>query len=66
MDCTFLTGRYLLCCAALRHVYVPSISELDEYCRNDRYAICPFYGKREDGPKNMPRAEVAEKEKRAA
>lgn len=43
MQCAFLTGNDRLSCKALKEVYIPSTFELDEYCRQDRYKLCPFY-----------------------
>ena len=48
MACPFLTGKYMFSCGALREVYVPSAFEFDEYCKQDRYKICPFYVKSEN------------------
>lgn len=47
MRCPFLTGKYMLYCTALKEVYVPSIFELDEYCKNDGYGMCSAYMKRD-------------------
>lgn len=66
MNCPFMTGNYMLACLAPGCVYIPSIIELDEYCKSGRHAICPFYMKRKDGPKNMPLTGTTDKEKKAA
>jgi len=50
MKCPFLSGEYMLSCKALREVYVPSIFELDEYCKNIQHRMCPFYIKNEGEP----------------
>jgi hypothetical protein len=34
----------LLSCKANKETYIPSITELDEYCRQRRHRLCPFYG----------------------
>lgn len=47
--CVFLAGKRLLSCKAQRAVYLPSLRELDAYCRNVRYASCPFYCDAEAG-----------------
>lgn len=47
MNCPFITGKYMLSCAACQ-AYVPSIFELDEYCKTSRYTMCPCYIKRDD------------------
>lgn len=43
MKCPFLKGEYMLSCAADKAVYVPSIFELNEYCKENRHKMCPFY-----------------------
>ena len=43
MKCPFLTGNNMLSCGAFRAVYIPSIFELNEYCRHERHAMCAFY-----------------------
>jgi hypothetical protein len=43
MRCPFLEGRRILACRSLGAVYVPSLFELDEYCRHERHKKCPFY-----------------------
>ncbi len=45
MNCPLVKGKYMLSCGASAQVYVPSRFELDEYCKNTRYKICPFYFK---------------------
>ncbi len=47
MECPFLTGKFMFSCTAKKEVYVPSAFEIDEYCKTDRYKICPHYCKRE-------------------
>ncbi len=39
----YLSSSKLLSCKANREVYIPSISELDEYCNQRRHTLCPFY-----------------------
>jgi hypothetical protein len=43
MKCPFMTGIYLSSCSANKEVYVPSRFELEEYCRDSRHRMCPFY-----------------------
>jgi hypothetical protein len=38
----FLTGDYLLTCKA-NNIYVPTQFEIEEYCKNKRHTICPFF-----------------------
>lgn len=45
MKCPYLTGNYMFSCTAAKAVYVPSIFELDEYCKESRHTMCPFYCK---------------------
>ncbi len=40
---TSLVAKKLLSCKANGLLYVPSISELDVYCRHIRHRSCPFY-----------------------
>ncbi len=47
MYCPFLSGDYMLFCRASRESYIPSNFELDEYCKVERYKMCPFYCKTE-------------------
>lgn len=43
MSCCYLTGSYMLSCAARREAYIPSGFEFDEYCKSSRFSLCPFY-----------------------
>jgi hypothetical protein len=43
VGCTFLIGNYVFSCNAGKGVYVPSIFEMREYCRQTQYRICPHY-----------------------
>lgn len=43
MKCPFLAGKYMYSCSASKEVYVPSVFELEEYCKNTRFKLCPFY-----------------------
>lgn len=43
MACPFLASFFSLFCTAVRSRYVPSDFEFEEYCRNRRYSLCPFY-----------------------
>ena len=33
----------LLSCKANREVYIPSLFELDQYCKHRQHTLCPFY-----------------------
>ncbi len=57
MRCPFLSGRYMFFCSAQREVYVPSRFEVDEYCRDMRYNICPWYDNARAEGKPHPRNE---------
>lgn len=43
-----LASRKLLSCRANNLLYVPSIVELDVYCKHVRHTSCPFYADYED------------------
>lgn len=43
MKCLLLKGKYMICCTAVEESYIPSMSELDEYCRRDKHKMCPLY-----------------------
>ena len=43
MKCTLLKGKYMICCTAVTESYIPSMFELDEYCRRDKHKVCPLY-----------------------
>jgi hypothetical protein len=43
MHCPFLEGKRILACRSLGAVYVPSMFELDGYCRQEMHKNCPFY-----------------------
>jgi len=54
MRCLLLQGKYMIFCTAVKEGYIPSTFELDEYCRRERYKICPLYCKAEmDGKFNF-------------
>ncbi len=44
MKCPFITGKYILTCTAHEKadVYVPSLFELEEYCKSIRHPRCPL------------------------
>ncbi len=44
MKCPFIWGKKLLSCSAHEKadIYVPSIFELEEYCKTARHARCPL------------------------
>jgi hypothetical protein len=41
MQCPSLTGRRVPTCMANDSLYIPSISELEQYCESDKYRECP-------------------------
>lgn len=43
MKCPHLVNMFVCTCAAEETPYVPSLFELEEYCRNTRHSRCPFY-----------------------
>ena len=54
MKCMLLKGKYMICCTAVKESYIPSMFELDEYCRQDKRKMCPLYCKAEmDGKFNF-------------
>ncbi|MFA5074042.1 MAG: hypothetical protein WC539_09140 [Nitrospirota bacterium] len=43
MHCPLLTGKYMLYCTALKEGYVPSARELEDYCKQSLYCLCPLF-----------------------
>lgn len=43
MKCPHLVSHIVCSCKAGGRPYVPSLFELDEYCRTERHSRCPFY-----------------------
>lgn len=43
MKCDYLSGEYVLSCTADRGVYIPSLFELEEYCRTTKSTLCPLH-----------------------
>ncbi len=43
MKCPFLVGKNMYSCSASKEVYAPSAFEMEEYCKNTRFKLCPFY-----------------------
>lgn len=44
MKCTHLIiNRGISACSSLEKPYVPSLFELEEYCRTNEHRKCPFY-----------------------
>jgi hypothetical protein len=41
--CNFREGDFLLVCKAGKRVYVPTLYEMQAYCRDTQYRICPHY-----------------------
>jgi len=42
MKCAYLSGEHVLSCKADRGVYIPSLFELEEYCRTRKSIRCPL------------------------
>jgi hypothetical protein len=42
MDCKYLTGTRIAQCMAMERLMVPSIRELQDFCRSEP-SICPVY-----------------------
>ncbi len=60
MRCLLLQGKYMIFCTAVKEGYIPSAYELDEYCRQEKYRLCPLYCKSQtEGKFNL--GSVAEK-----
>ncbi len=51
MKCPYITGKYRLSCTAHEkaEVYVPSLFELEEYCKNTRHSRCPLRTQKYEG-----------------
>jgi hypothetical protein len=45
MQCPYLKGKKIITCMVNGGVYVPSISELEQYCRSEKYEECPLLRK---------------------
>jgi len=43
MSCLFLTTNKCSECSAVNIAYLPSMSELSEYCMTSSHKKCPFY-----------------------
>jgi len=43
MRCPLLIRRFILACQAVDKPYLPSIFELQEYCRTKAHRKCPLY-----------------------
>lgn len=62
MKCMLLKGKYMICCTAVKESYIPSMLELDEYCRGDNKR-CPLYRQAEIDGKTIITAETEKKTK---
>ncbi len=51
MKCPNITGKYRLSCNAHEkaEIYVPSLFELEEYCKNSRHSRCPLRNQMPEG-----------------
>jgi hypothetical protein len=54
MKCPYITGKYRLSCTAhgKAEVYVPSLFELEEYCKNTRHSRCPLRNQAYEGQRS--------------
>lgn len=50
MKCRHLNETNVPTCSATDRPYIPSSFELQEYCRRDRFRMCPFYRVRTPHP----------------
>jgi hypothetical protein len=58
MKCMLLKGKYMICCTAVKESYIPSMLELDEYCRGDKHKMCPLFRQAENDGKTIIRADI--------
>jgi hypothetical protein len=70
MKCLLLKGKYMICCTAVKESYIPSMFELDEFCRQKKHKMCPLYRQAETDGKiiimtNMKKTEKWGSEGRA-
>jgi hypothetical protein len=42
MRCPHLSGTHISSCAVEKVVYIPSLFELEEYCKTPRHKKCPL------------------------
>jgi hypothetical protein len=52
MQCPYLTGKKVLTCTV--NGYVPSISDLAQYCRSEKYEECPLLRNSVNANKSPP------------
>ncbi len=43
MKCPYLKGKYMITCTSVKEGYIPSIFELEEFCRHAKHTLCPLY-----------------------
>jgi hypothetical protein len=54
MQCPYFAGKKIMTCMVNGDVYVPSISELEQYCRNENYKECPLLRSSANAKKSPP------------
>ena len=65
MKCLLLKGKYMICCTAVKESYIPSMFELDEFCRQERHKMCPLYRQAEEEGKIIITSDTKRAEGRA-
>ncbi len=50
MKCPLLKGKYMITCTAVQEGYIPSLFELEEYCRQAKHRTCPLFRAADAGP----------------
>ena len=49
MECPHFAGVFMKYCVAERTVYVPSIYEMREYCKQGQHRVCQHYMRTDKG-----------------
>ncbi len=47
-NCPYLCGIYLLRCTTGDKLYVPTSFQIEEYCKNKKYKMCPIYSESDE------------------
>ena len=53
MKCNFLTGNQVLTCTGHTRLFVPSLFELEKYCRSTEHDQCPLFKKQSGSGQNI-------------
>ena len=48
MKCNFLSGKRILTCMVNAKIFVPSLSELEQYCQSANSELCPVLNTKTD------------------